>query len=69
MRKNKANSYHIRRNNLLRIPRNTVNFTNLSARVWNVQTRNINAYVPYHAFKLKLKIDSMDNSLELKYYK
>ena len=43
--KNKdIHSHNTRSNNLLRIHRGTVNFTNLSARVWNVLTRNINMY-------------------------
>ena len=63
--KNKdINSHNTRSNNLLRIHRSTV-----SARVWNVITRNINVYVPYHVFKLKLKLYLMNNSLELKYSK
>ena len=32
-------------------------------------TRNLNVYVPYHIFKLKLKLYLMNNSLELKYSK
>ena len=44
--KNKdIHSHNIINNNLLRIDRGTVNFTNLSARVWNVLTRNINMYM------------------------
>ena len=51
--KNKdIHSHNIRSNNLLRIHRGTANFTNLSARVWNVITRTINVYVLYHVFKL-----------------
>ena len=41
-------SYYTRGNNLLRIPRGTVNFINIPARVWNT---NIDVYVPYHVFK------------------
>ena len=55
--KNKdIHSHNTRNNHLLRIHRDTINFTNLSARVWNVLTRNINVYVLYHVFKLKLKL-------------
>ena len=68
--KNKdIHSHNTTNNNQLRIHRGTVNFTNLSARVWNVLTRNINVYVPYHVFKLKLKLYLINNSLELKYFK
>ena len=68
--KNKdIHSHNTRSSNLLRIHRGTVNFSNLSARVWNVLTRNINVCVPYHVFKLKLKLYLMTNSLELKYSK
>ena len=62
-------SHNTRNNNLLRIHRGTANFTNLSARVWNALTRNLNVYVPYHIFKLKLKLYLMNNLLELKYSK
>ena len=62
-------SHNTRNNNLQRIHRGPANFTNLSARVWNVLTRNLNVYVPYHIFKLKLKLYLMNNSLELKYSK
>ena len=68
--KNKdINSHNTRNNNLLRIHRGIANFTNLSARVWNVLTRNLNVYAPYHTFKLRLKLYLMNNSLELKYSK
>ena len=44
--KNKdINSHNTRSINLLRIHRGTANFTNLSARVWKVLTRNLNVYV------------------------
>ena len=62
-------SHKTRNNNLLRIHRGTVSFTNLRAPVWNVLTRNINLYVPYHVFKLKLKLYLMRNPSALKYYK
>ena len=62
-------SHNTRSKSLLRIHRGTVNLTNLSAHVWNVLTRHINVYVPYHVFKLKLKLFLMNNSLELKCYK
>ena len=68
--KNKdIHSHNTRSNILLRIHRGTVNFTNLSARVWNLLTIHLNVYVPYHVFKLKLKLYLMNNSLELKYSK
>ena len=57
------------RNNLLKIPRGTVYFTNISARVWNVLESNVNVHVPYHAFKHKLKLYVLNNSLGLKYSK
>ena len=69
VKNNDIHSHNTRSNNLLRIPRGTVNFTNLSARIWNVITRTINVDVPYHVFKLKLKLYLMNNSLELKYSK
>ena len=39
----------------------TINFTNVSARVWNVLAINMNVYVPYHVFKLKLYLSLMNN--------
>ena len=61
VKNNVIHSYYTRENNPLRIPRGTVNFTNISARVWNVLDTNINVYVPYHAFKHKLKIYLLKN--------
>ena len=49
IKKNRIHSYHTRLHNLHRIPRDTVNFTNISARVCNVLDTNINVYVPYYA--------------------
>ena len=69
VKNNVIHSYYTRGNNLLRIPRGTVNFTNISARVWNVLDAQINVYVPYHAFKHKLKTYLLNNSLGLKYSK
>ena len=66
MKNKDIHSHNTRNNNLLRIHRDTANFTNLSARVL---TRNLNVYVAYHIFKLKLKLYLMNNSLELKYSK
>ena len=60
-------TYNTRSNNQLRIHGGTVNFTNLSERIWNVLTRNLNVYVPYHVFKPNLKLYFINNSLELKY--
>ena len=56
-------SYYTRGNNLLRIPRGTVNFKNISARAWNVLDTHINLYVPYHASKHKLEMYLLNNSL------
>ena len=56
VKNNVIHSYYTRGNNLLRIQRGTVHFTNISARVWNVLDTHINEYVPYHAFNHKLKI-------------
>ena len=51
------------------MPGGTEKFTNISERVWNVLDTNINVYAPYHAFKNKLNIYLLNNSLELKYSK
>ena len=44
VKNNVIHSYYTRENNLLRIPRCTANFTNISARVWNVLDTNIHFY-------------------------
>ena len=47
MKNKDIHSHNTRSNNLLRIHRGTVTFTNLSVRVSNVITRTINVYVIY----------------------
>ena len=69
LKNNDVHSDNTISSNLLRIHRGTINFTNLSVSVWNVLTRNINVYVPYHVFKVMLKLYLMNNSLELNYSK
>ena len=69
LKNNDVHSDNTRSSNLLRIHRGTINFTNLSVNVWNVLTRSINVYVPYHVFKVMLKLYLMNNSLELNYSK
>ena len=48
VKNNDIHSYNTRRNNLSRIPRGIVNFTNISARVWSVLDTTINVYVPFY---------------------
>ena len=67
-KKNKdVHTYYTRGSNLLRIPRGTLNFTNVSARVWNVIMLKINVHVPFHMFKRNVKTYLLHNSIELKY--
>ena len=67
-KKNKdVHSYYTRGSNLLRIPRGTLNFTNVSARIWNVLMLKINIRVPFHIFKRNVKTYLLYNSIELKY--
>ena len=62
-------AYYPRGNNLLTIPRGTANFTNISARIWNVLDINIKVYIPYRAFKHNIEIYLLNNSSGLIYSK
>ena len=67
-KKNKdVHSHYTRGNNLLRIPRGTLNFTNVSARVWNILMLKIDIHVSLPIFKRTVKTYLLNNSIELKY--
>ena len=67
-KKNKdVHSHYTRGSNLLRIPKGTLNFTNVSARVWNILMLNINIHVSLPIFKRNVKTYLLNNSIELKY--
>jgi len=60
-------SYNTRNCNLLRIPKGTLNFTNVSARLWNTIILNINVNTSFSTFKHSLKIYLLNNNIKLKY--
>ena len=62
-------SYNTRSSNLLRVPRGTMNFANISARLWNVLVLNIDVNVSITIFKRNLKTYLLHNSVVLKYSK
>ena len=67
IRNRDIHSYNTRSNNLLRIPMGTTNFTNTSARLWNVLVLNIDVDVPITRFKHNLKTYLLHNDVVLKY--
>ena len=68
-RNSDVHSYSTRSSDLLRIPRGTLNFTNVSARVWNVLVLKMDIHVSLPKFKIHLKRYLLHNTLELKYTK
>ena len=44
-------SYDTRYEHLFRIPKGTINYTSLSARLWNILHMKINVHVPLSQFK------------------
>ena len=66
---NEVHSHNTRSSDLLRIPKGTLNFTNISARLWNTLVLNIDVNVSIYTFKYKLKIFLLHNEIQLKYSK
>ena len=64
-----THSYNTRSSNLLRIPKGTLNFTNISARLWNIIMLNININCSFSIYRYNLKIFLLNNTIELKYSK
>ena len=60
-------SYYTRSSNLLRVPRGTLSFANISARLWNVLVLSIDVNVSITIFKRNLKTYLLHNSVILKY--
>ena len=56
-----------RSSNLLRVPRGTLSFKNISARLWNVLVLRIDVNVSITIFKRNLKTYLLHNSVILKY--
>ena len=55
IRNKNINSYNTRGSNLLRVPKGSMNFVNISTRLWNVLLFNIDVNVSNTTFKHNLK--------------
>ena len=53
--------------NLLRVPKGSMSFVNISTRLWNVLLLNIDVNVSITTFKHNLKTYLLHNTVELKY--
>ena len=62
-------SYDTRYKNLFRIPKGTINYTSLSARLWNILNIKINVHVPLSSTKSSVIHYLVNNTTEIKYYK
>ena len=62
-------SYNTRRSNGLRLPKGSMNFVNISTRLWNVLLLNIDVNVSIIKFKHILKTYLLHNTVELKYHR
>ena len=60
-------SYTTRSSNLLRVPKGSMNFVNISTRLWNVLLLNIDVNLSLTTFKHNLKTYLLHNTVELKY--
>ena len=71
IKNNEIHSHFTRNSNLLRIPKGTLNFTTISARVWNeiVTKIIINQHVSISKFKTMLKSYLLVSSFTLTYTK
>ena len=61
------NSYNTRSSNLLRVPKGSTNFVNISTRLLNVLLLNIVVNVSITTFKHNLKTYLLHHTVELKY--
>ena len=59
-------SYDTRYKNLFRIP---INYTSLSARLWNILNMKIDVHVPLSQFKSSVVNYLVNNTTEIKYSK
>ena len=62
-------SYDTRYKNLFRIPKGTINYTSLSARLWNILNMKIDVHVPLSQFKSSVVNYLVNNTTEIKYSK
>ena len=62
-------SYDTRYKNLFRIPKGTINYTSLSARLWNIINMKIDVHVPLSQFKSSVVNYLVNNTTEIKYSK
>ena len=60
-------SYNTRSRNLLRVPKGSTNFVNISTQLWKVLMLNIDVNVSITTFKHYLKTYLLHNTVELKY--
>ena len=67
VRNKDINSYNTRSSNLLRVPKGSTNFVNISTRLWNVLLLNIDVNVSITTFKHNLKTYLLHNTVELNY--
>ena len=63
------NKYDTRYKNLFRIPKGTINYTSLSARLWNILNMKIDVHVPLSQFKSSVVNYLVNNTTEIKYSK
>ena len=59
-------SYDTRYKNLFRIPKGTINYTSLSARLWNILNIKIDVHVPLSQFKSIVKNYLVNNTTKIK---
>ena len=67
VRNNNINSYNTRSSNLLRVPKGSTNFVNISTRLWNMLLLNIDLNVLITTFKHNFKTYLLHNTVELIY--
>ena len=62
-------SYDTQYKSLFRIPKGTINYTSLSARLWNILNMKIDVHVPLSQFKSSVVNYLVNNTTEMKYSK
>ena len=62
-------SYDTRYKNIFRIHKVTINYTSLSARLWNILNMKIDVHVPLSQFKSSVINYLVNNTTEIKYSK
>ena len=69
VKKNKIHHFPTRNCDKYYIQTSTDSFSNVSARIWNVITTNIDVYISFMQFKIVLKLYLQENEVILKYTK